>query len=105
MLKWMSDKVILTVLVLCALAAGAMVTLMRDGGFDLFLMIVIQDLLLLTGGVGFYRILLKRPITKAADVLSHSSAHALHSLLGAHSPPPLHHHCSAGFPPDRYPSA
>ena len=95
MLKRMFDKVILTVLVLCALAAGAMVTLMRDGGFDLFLMIVIQDLLLLTVGWGFYRILLKRPITKAVDVLSHSSALDLTSRLDEHRSGPLQQLCHA----------
>lgn len=93
MLKRMFDKVILTVLVLCALAAGAMVTLMRDGGFDLFLMIVIQDLLLLTVGWGFYRILLKRPITKAVNVLSHSSALDLTSRLDEHRSGPLQQLC------------
>ncbi|PVV06284.1 MAG: hypothetical protein B6D82_18250 [gamma proteobacterium symbiont of Ctena orbiculata] len=93
MLKGMFDKVMLSVLVLCALAAGAIVTLMRDEGFDLFLMIVTQDLLLLAVGWGFYRILLKRPINKAVDVLSHSSALDLTSRLDATRSGPLQQLC------------
>ncbi len=46
MLRRIVGKGMLAVLVLCAVATDAMVTLMRDEGLALFLTIMAQDLLL-----------------------------------------------------------
>lgn len=68
----MLNKAMLAGLMLCALATGAMLTLMQGEGSALFFAILARDLVLLTATWSLYQVLLRRPINKAVDRMSHT---------------------------------